>query len=219
MVGQVIKIYLIGRHELTTEQLKRLYSKWYTNPQFIELAQVNESDINQIVEDMRKGYVVKVVGIIPANIMVEIARRLGKPVSFYTVVVNKELYQRITGQVFDSKNNRLDELLPRYLDLISVKETVVMPYSYITENVEEIKRFRNVRFPKMMNVLYQALAQYLGLVNDPQSVVCLSIPETSDCKVAIFMNVKDRNKRYATVEDVLNGIRNKEFIYSVVFYE
>lgn len=218
-MAQTIKIYLIGRHEITTEQLKRLYSRWYTNPVFVELPQVNESDINQIVSDIRSGIVVKIVGVIPANIMVQIANKVQKPVNFYVVTVNKELYQRLTGQVFDSKNNLLDQLLPKYPDLISIKQTTVMPYSYVTEDINELRKFRNVRFPKVLNPLYQALINYLGLQNDPQSPVCLSVPESSDCKVAIFINPKDRNKRYNDVNEVIRGIQNKEFTYTVVFYE
>jgi N-acetyl-gamma-glutamylphosphate reductase len=47
-MAQTIKVYLIGRHEVTGEQLKRLYSKWYTNPQFVELPQITEADISLI---------------------------------------------------------------------------------------------------------------------------------------------------------------------------
>lgn len=218
MVGQTIKIYLIGRHELTTEQLKGFYSRTYSNPEFIELPQVTEWDINQIVQDIRSGIVVKIVGVIPSNIMVQIANKLGKPTTFYTITVNKELYQRLTGQVFDSKANKLDELLPKYPDLISIKEVTIMPYSFTTENIEELRKFKNVRFPKMLNVLYQALIQYLNLENSENSDVCLSIPE-GDCKAALFMNVKDRNKKYNGVNEVIQGIKNKEFLYIVVFYE
>ena len=210
-------VFLIGRHEITNEQIKKALNLG-ENVEIKSIANVGEKEINEIVETLRNNRDTIIVGVIPSNIMVEITRKAGRPVEFYNVVVNKDLYKRLTNEEFDSKNNKLDQLLPSHPELLNISKNVVSPQSYITEDIERLREFKYVRFPKNINVIYEGLIRYLGLENSENSDVCLSVPDKK-CRVAIFVNVRDRNKRYSSVDEVLNGIRNKEFVYSVVYYE